>query len=330
MNAAGHVRQELVSNPAPAPQAEDTVPPAQPSNRRVVLTHHGGPDRLQLVREAAPEPGLGQIRVRILVAGVSFPDVELREGTYPGGPRPPFTLGYELAGVVDQLGDGVTGIRPGQLVTAMTVTGSYADYLCLPAADAVPVPAGIAPELAVSLVLNYLTAYQLLHRAARVKQGERVLVQGAAGNVGAAVLQLGRLAGLDGIGGTTSLGSYQALRPGGRLILFGNHATLVGGRRQLRRVLLFYLASGVAVLGGLLPGGKQVRLYHCADLMRRRPAWFQQDMARLFALLLAGRITPTIAAQLPLEEARRAHELLNAGGVRGKLVLRCATRPPPS
>ena len=166
-------------------------------NRRIIVPRCGAPDVMTVIEEPLPEPGPGEVRVRILVAGVGYPDVLIREGTYPGGPKPPFTPGYEFIGIVDKLGAGADAFKLGQRVGAITVYGSHADYLCVPAWWLVPVPDRLDPAEAVIVVFNYMTAYQMLHRTAQVKQGERLLVHGAAGGVGTAVLQLGRLAGLE-------------------------------------------------------------------------------------------------------------------------------------
>jgi NADPH2:quinone reductase len=168
-----------------------------PSIRRVVVPAYGGPDRLTLAEAPRPEPALGQVRVRTLVAGVSFPDVLMREGAYPGGPAPPFTPGYDLVGTVEALGPGVAGFEPGEVVAAMTVSGGYADAVCVSAEHLARVPAGVDPAEAVCLAFNYITAYQLLTRTAQVRQGDRVLVHGAAGGVGSALLEIGRLARLE-------------------------------------------------------------------------------------------------------------------------------------
>ncbi|SRR5581483_227784 len=164
---------------------------------RILVTQYGGPDALQVVEEACVEPKRGEVRVRVLAAGVSLPDVMMREGIHPETPRLPFTPGWDLVGLVDQLGDGVSGLEPGQMVAALPISGAYAELVCLPQRELVPVPAGLDPAEAVSLILNYITAYQMLHRAANVRPGQRVLIQGAAGGVGTALLQLGRLAGLE-------------------------------------------------------------------------------------------------------------------------------------
>jgi NADPH:quinone reductase-like Zn-dependent oxidoreductase len=135
--------------------------------------------------------------VSVLAAGVSMPDIMAREGVHPETPRLPFTPGWDLVGVVDRLGAGVSGIAPGQLVAALPISGAYAEFVCLPQRELVPVPAGLDPAEAVSLVLNYVTAYQMLHRSGKIRPGQRVLIHGAAGGVGTALLQLGRLAGLE-------------------------------------------------------------------------------------------------------------------------------------
>ena len=164
--------------------------------RHVVVRHTGGPEVLRVEEDDLPEPGAGQARVKILAADVSFSDVNVRRGRYPGGPKPPFTPGYAMMGVVDQLGPDTSGFEAGQAVAALTFYGSYSQYICLPMGKLVPVPAGLDPAEAVCLVLNYVAAYQMLHRVAHVAPGERILVHGAAGGMGTALLELGQLDGL--------------------------------------------------------------------------------------------------------------------------------------
>jgi len=174
---------------------------------RIVVTHYGGPEELQVVEEACPEPRPGEVRVRVLAAGVSLPDVMMREGIHPETPSLPFTPGWDLVGVVDRLGDGVSGIEPGQIVAALPISGAYAEFVCLPQRELVPVPSGLDAAEAVSLVLNYITAYQMLHRSAKVRPSQRVLIHGAAGGVGSALLQLGRVVGLEMYGTCSSRGA---------------------------------------------------------------------------------------------------------------------------
>jgi NADPH2:quinone reductase len=182
---------------------------------RIVVTNYGGPDALQVVEEACPEPKDGEVRVRVLAAGVSLPDIMAREGVHPETPPVPFTPGWDLVGVVDRLGDGVSGIELGQTVAALPIHGAYAEFVCLPQRELVPVPSGLDAAEAVSLVLNYITAYQMLHRSAKVGTGQRALIHGAAGGVGTALLQLGRLAGLEMYGTCSSRGATAVSDLGG-------------------------------------------------------------------------------------------------------------------
>jgi NADPH2:quinone reductase len=180
---------------------------------RVVVSRHGGPDVLEVMEEDLPEPGAGEVRVKVLAAGVSAFDLIYRRwGRLPGSPRPPFTLGEDVVGVVDKLGTGVSSLAPGQTVAggtwALGVGGGYAEFICLPAGEVVPVPLGLDPAEAVCLVVNYLTAHLHLHRIAGVRSGDRILVHGAAGGVGTALLQLGKLVGLE-MYGTASQHNHQ-------------------------------------------------------------------------------------------------------------------------
>src|SRR6478672_4312322 len=164
--------------------------------KRVVVERFGGPEVVTVVEEADPRPGPGEVRVRVLAAGVSFTDAQIRAGTYMGGPKPPFTPGYELVGIVEELGPGCSRLREGVRIGALTVWGADAERVCVPEEHAVEVPEDLDPAEIVSLIFPYMTAYQMLHRTARVMRGERVLVHGAAGRVGTAVLELGAQAGL--------------------------------------------------------------------------------------------------------------------------------------
>src|SRR5215467_14481370 len=140
--------------------------------RHVIVQHTGGPEVLQLVEGELSAAGPGQVRVKILAADVSFSDVNLRRGRYPGAPRPPFSPGYAMVGVVDQLGSDTSDLSVGQTVAALTFYGSYGQYIILPARQLVPVPPGADPAEAVTLVFSYVAAYQMLHRVAHVTKGE--------------------------------------------------------------------------------------------------------------------------------------------------------------
>ena len=201
-------------------------------HKRVVVSRYGGPDELRLVEEDCPEPKDGEVRVRVLAAGVSLPDLMMREGIHPETPRLPFTPGWDLVGVVDRLGSGVSGVEVGQTVAALPVFGAYAEFVCLPQRACVPVPPGLDPAEAVSLVLNYVTAYQMLRRSAHVGRGGRALIHGASGGVGTALLQLGRLDGLEMYGTCSARGASTVFALGGTPIDY-QHADFVEEIRRL-------------------------------------------------------------------------------------------------
>src|SRR5574338_681193 len=113
---------------------------ASMKHTRIIVTHYGGPEELRVIQEESPEPRPGEVRVRVLAAGVSLPDVMMREGIHPETPPVPFTPGWDPVGVVERLGDGVSGLEPGQLVAALPISGAYAEFVCLPCRELVPVP----------------------------------------------------------------------------------------------------------------------------------------------------------------------------------------------
>jgi NADPH2:quinone reductase len=228
-----------------------------------MVTHYGGPDALRVVEDECPEPDTGEVLVRVLAAGVSLPDIMAREGTHPETPRVPFTPGWDLVGVVDRLGERVSGIERGSMVAAMPIHGAYAEFVCLPHDELVPVPSGLDPAEAVCVVLNYITAYQMMHRSTHVEPGQRVLIHGASGGVGTALLQLGRLAGLLMYGTCSSRSSQAVTDLGGIPIDYTNQDFV----REIRRLT----GEGVDVvfdpIGGshlwysrkaLRPGGRVV------------------------------------------------------------------------
>jgi NADPH:quinone reductase-like Zn-dependent oxidoreductase len=311
----------------------------------------------------------------------------LRAGSYLGVPRPPFTPGYELVGVVEELGPGCSTLRIGDRNGALTVWGADAERVCVLEQNAVKVPEDLDPAQALSLVFTHMTAYQLLHRTAEVKSGESVLVHGAAGRVGTAVLELGAVAGLrmygtcsardiaaverlgavaidyrnddflarirqltggegvdvvlDGFGGMLSLRSFRALRPGGRLVVFGHSGTVARGRKSWRGWTKWYATTASVALWGLLSPRRRVLVYRIQKLREghhvlpvsgrhpapavgggpRDPQWFREDFRALLELLREERIHPVVAERLPLTEARHAHELLESSAAKGKLVL---------
>ncbi len=334
--------------------------------KRVIVDHFGGPEVVSVVEEVDPRPGAGEVRVRVLASGVSLSDAQMRAGTYLGGPKPPFTPGYELVGIVDELGPGCSRFSVGDRVGALTQWGANAESVCVPEQYAVEVPEDLDPAEVLSLVFIYMTAYQMLHRAAKAKRGESVLVHGAAGRVGSAVLELAAAAGLhvygtasahdrvaveklggvaidyqhedfvarlreltaDGVdialdpfGGSMALRSFRALRPGGRLVIYGRQNTIQHGHKNWPAVFEWYAGTALVALWGLLSPRRKVLAYRVQKLRIPHQDWFQEDFRALIELLREGRIHPIVAERLPLADARRAHELLESSAATGKLVL---------
>lgn len=175
--------------------------------RRIIVNRKR---RLELVEEDLPNPRPGEVRLRILAAGVSLPDVMMREGIHPEARRPPFTPGWDVVGVVDALGEGVAAVPLGETVAALPIVGGYAEYLCLAETELIHVPPQLDPAEAVCLILNYVTAYQMLHRSAQARAGETALIHGAAGGVGTALLQLAQQQGIQSYG-TASAGKLRTV-----------------------------------------------------------------------------------------------------------------------
>jgi NADPH:quinone reductase-like Zn-dependent oxidoreductase len=335
-------------------------------NRVVQVRRFGGPEGLEVVDAPLPAAGPGEVRVRVLASSLEYTDVTIRRHVYPWvRRRPPFVMGYDVVGQIDQLGEGVSGFELGDRVADMTVLGSNADYRTLRADRLTRVPAGVDAAQAATVILSWTTAYQILHRAARVQRGQRVLVQGAAGGVGQALLVLGKLAGLEQWG--TARGAHAALvRDLGatpidyqredftRVLPDGFDVVLDGvgadgfrrsfaalkpggllvaygytaGVKAQRRLLTMMMWIARLYLWSWLPGGKRARGYSINVMRARHPAWFQEDLQQLFGLLATGAIRPRVAERISFEEVVEAHRRLEAGGLEGKLVL-CPDLPSP-
>ena len=339
---------------------EATLSMNEPRNRVVQIRRFGSADELEVVDAPLPTAGRGEVRVRVLASSVNYTEVLIRRHLYPQTMRlqPPFVLGYDVVGEIDQLGDGVRGFQVGDRVADMTVIGSNAAYRTLRAKGVARVPVDIDAAEAATLILSWTTAYQLLHRSARVTPGQRVLVHGAAGAVGQALLVLGRLAELevwgaargqhasmirelgarpidyqredftrvlpggfdvvfDGIGEEGYRRSFTALKPGGLLLAIGYSAS-AQAQQRIRNIMT---AVARMYLWRFLPGGKHARFYSINMMRARHPAWFREDLERLFGLLATGAIQPRVAERIYFDEVAEAHRRLEAGGLEGKLVL---------
>jgi NADPH:quinone reductase-like Zn-dependent oxidoreductase len=227
--------------------------------RAIVISRHGGPEVLEVRDRPAPSPGEGQVRVRVAAAGVNFADVMARQGVYPDAPKLPMVIGYEVAGTVAEIAEGVAGVALGDRVMAGTRFGGYAEEVCVPASDVVPLPDSLTFEQGAAVPVNYATAWAGLIRYGALEPGERVLIHAAAGGVGIAATQLAKRQGAE-IWGTASPGKHEAIRG------FGVEHPLDYTRRRWDRGLppfdLIMDAIGGASLARsyrmLRPGGRLV------------------------------------------------------------------------
>jgi len=337
---------------SPVAQSESR-PETQRSAR---LTAFGGPDRIDVADATErPEPGSGEVRIRVEASSVQFTDTLIRRGRYPDLPvRPPLTLGYDLVGRVDRVGPGVDAVSVGDRVADLTMYGGNARYAVRPAAGLVAVPESVDAAEAAALVLSWLTAQQALFRSGELRSGERVLITGGNGAVGQAAIVLAREAGaevfataserhherlrelgatplpredwlpavrgtmdvvLDGIAADRWRSPHRALRRGGRLVAIGMSAQADG---PLGGILLTILSL---LWRMLVPDGRKVAFYSITAHRKRRPDAFRADLAHLFGQLEAGRITPRVARRIGMSEVAEAHRDLDRGGLDGKIVL---------
>jgi NADPH2:quinone reductase len=331
-----------------------------PSVQRVLtLRKFGGPDGFAVAECRVPEPGPGEVLVKVLAASVQFTDVLLRKGQYPElKEKPPLVLGYDLVGEVVKVGPSVTSISVGQRVADLTVTGSYAQYRTLKADRVTLIDAALDPAEATSLVLSWMTAYQLLHRDAHVRKVQQVLVIGAAGAVGQALVVLGRLAGCEVWGavrgrhldtvralGATPVDSdrtdFANVLPGGFDVVFDGiaeqgfarswHAVAARGHLAAYGVSAGIQGNASTVRLGLwlarlwwwnmVSGGRSTSFFSITSSRKKHPDWFVADLRQLFGLMARGEIKPHVAERISFNEVADAHARLVRGGLDGKIIL---------
>ena len=238
--------------------------------RRIVIARLGGPEVLEVVEDHLRDARPGEVRVKVLAAGVSWVEYMMRHNTYPGQPKPPFTPGYDAVGIVDQTGAGATQFQLGQKVAALLVHGGYAEYVFVPEEELVLVPDELDPAEAVCLVLNYVTAYQMLHRTVQLQTGRRLLVHSAAGGVGSALLQLGRDIGLQ-MYGTASQSKHALIEKlGARPIDYKND--------DFVEWILHLTGDGVDVVCDAIGGRHWLRSYRCLNSRGTLVAYGSQAM----------------------------------------------------
>ncbi|MDT0341475.1 NADP-dependent oxidoreductase [Streptomyces litchfieldiae] len=311
-----------------------------PTMRAVSQDAAGGPDVLKAVETARPEPGRGEILVRVHAAGVNPVDWKLRNrGEFADGTPLPFTLGFDVSGVVEETGDGVTLFRPGDEVFGMPRfphrAGAYAEYVAAPARHFAHRPRGLTHIQAGALPLASLTAWQALVDTANVRPGQRVLIHAAAGGVGHLAVQIAKARGAHVIG-TASAGKHDLLRSLGADELVDYRAQDFAA--AVRDVDVVVDAVGGAnwsrSLRTLRPGGTLVSILPPDDTFPRAEAETagvravfmlvepdHQGLREIAALVESGRLRVIVDAVFPLAEAAAAHTLGEAGRTTGKIVL---------
>lgn len=313
----------------------------------------GEPETLQLNDIALPEPGAGQVRIRVAAAGVNFPDLLIVQRKYQMQPALPFTPGAEVAGLIDAVGEGVTGLKPGMAVAALCGIGGFAEAVVVDAALCMPLPPNVPMPLAASFVLAYGTSWHALRDRAALQPGETLLVLGAAGGVGLAAVEIGKAIGARVIAAASSDEKRAAcIEHGADAVIDYVNADLraelkrltdgrgpdvifdpVGGRfaepafRSIAwrgRYLVIGFADGdvpsLPMNLPLLKGASLVGVFW-GDFARREPAKNARGLAELLGWVGAGTLKPRISRQYPLAEAPQALRDLAERKVIGKVVV---------
>lgn len=319
--------------------------------KTIIITQPGGPEVLQLQEREPPVPAGDEILVKVAGAGVNRADLLQRMGAYPAPPGAIADVpGLEYAGEVVATGPQVTMHAPGARVMGLVPGGAYAEYVCVPEATAMPIPASMEPVTAAALPEAFLTAWRALFLEGGLQAGESVLIRAATSGVGQAAVQLAALAGARVLAGSRDAARLAGLEALGAGIVFqdtGDGVRRVVGTTGVDLVLEFLggdfftqnlellRKGGRLVLIGLLAGrevpldlgaflGRQLHLH--AFTMRALPAYRRADITQRFAahflpVFESGRLRPVVGATYPLADAARAHQDMAAGKVVGKLVL---------
>ncbi|MBL27877.1 MAG: NADPH:quinone oxidoreductase [Rhodospirillaceae bacterium] len=325
--------------------------------RALLVREHGAPESLVIEDLPTPEPGPGEVLVDVRAIGINYPDLLVIGGKYQILPPRPFIPGKDLAGVVRAVGDGVVQCRPGDRVMAQVEHGAYAEQAVVPEAQCFVIPGSMSYEQAAAMSLVYQTAHFALIDRCNFKEGETVLVNGAAGGVGLAAVQLVRGMGGRALAGVIDDDQAKLVRENGA------HAVIDLSRENLRESLREQVHAAtdgrgtdivldpvggevftaslramawrgrLCVIGftsGEIPTLKANYLLvknitvsglQWSDYRDRDPAWVRRVQTDLFRLFEAGRIDPRVMATYPMEQAATALNLVKKGQVRGKVVL---------
>jgi NADPH:quinone reductase len=320
--------------------------------RAIVFQEHGGPEVLKAVDLPPPQPGAGQVLLRVRAAGVNYADTMQRAGTYGGQCAFPFTAGFEGCGEVLEVGPGVAGLSVGQRVMGR-VKGGYAEYAVAPAAEVLPVPEGATDAEAAAFPIVFQTAWHCLVTVGRTQPGEAVLIHAAGGGVGTAAVQLARLLGArilatagndDKLRRVRELGADVTVnyrerpfaeavrgetgRRGADVILESVGGSVFSDSLEclapLGRLVVFGVAGGQPShpkVRQLLAANQGVLGFHLGQLNRSDPEVTRRGFEMVTRFWRWGRVRPVVGHVLPLEQARQAHELMARRDNYGKIVL---------
>jgi len=329
--------------------------------RAVVITKHGGPNVLRVQHQPDPELGPGQVRIAVAAAGINFADVLARMGLYPDAPKPPCVIGYEVAGTILELGDGVTGLHHGQRVIAGTKFGGYASQVVVPATDVVALPDGLTFEQGAAIPVNYVTAWAALIAYSNLQPQERVLIHSAGGGVGIAATQLAKRRGAE-VYGTASPSKHERIAELGvdrpldytrkgwerGLPQFDVILDAIGGRSFRRSYQMLRPGGRLVAFGAsAVASGQRRNLITALRTVARMPRfnmlkqmteskaviglnmltlWKDRDtltpwIEPLRELLDDGTIKPVVAGDFSFEEAGAAQTMITERRNIGKVVL---------
>ena len=331
-------------------------------NKKVVISSLGGPEVVKVSEFEVSEPKEEQVLVKIHYAGFAYTDLMFRKITMPGMPKLPFTPGAEFSGIVEKVGNNVSNIKPGDRVVGLMMSdfGCQSQYLCVDSNRVQKVPEDIPLDKAVCLIVNYLTAYDMFSLIPKQNSDIEIpiLVHGGSGGVGSALIQLAVSKGIkvyatasdkncefvkelgaypidykstdfeyhfknvlkqkvlavfDPIGGGYLKRSLSILEKGGLYIAYGFQGDLQKGKSNLFKIMFHFLFTKLTTVG------KKVLMY---QLRGNKPSEYMDDIGKLFNLYLGGKIDPVISDVFYIDDIQQAHEKLERGDRRGKILIR--------
>ena len=323
--------------------------------KSVIISKKGGPEVLHVVDNFMVNPGPDEVLIKVQACAVGGTDIAMRYYNYPGAPKKPFVPGYEIVGTVYKKGSNISVPKVGERVAALTTIGGYSEFIILKAEHLIYIPKSVDAAEAAAVILNYTTAYQMLTRVAKVKKGDKVLITGASGGVGSALLDLGKMLKLE-LFATASGQKHESLKHVGatlidyktedfqevihKLIPEGVDFVFDGvGGKMIKKSIQVIRRGGLMVEYGYslksfsyfvktifymfsgISKGVKAKSYGISVNYKMNKKPVLADMEELIHLLKDGKIKPLIFKRMPLTEAEEAHRLLEIGDVTGNIVL---------